>query len=155
METQFGDLDYSYEDLKSRFSNLQSLTDALNRSHIELQYQHFQLEEEHQLLTTKYDSLERENNNLETKHRSLKNSFESLERDYEIEKAMRIGNSLESYYDYLREELGPTGAEWWWLAVRQTRWQIQVGRPLPPSKVLSGLRWTYPPRRLGFTTRSV
>lgn len=52
--------------------------------------------------------------------------YEELQIDLQIEQVLRIGNSLESYYDSLRSGLGPTGAENWWWDPSQSIWQTEV-----------------------------
>lgn len=107
------------------YVSLQNQINALEIENTSLQSQMDTLEAENSGLETQVNSLQTEVGNLQTETNQLEDQLATLQKDYEIEKALRIGNSLESYYDYLREELGPTGTKWWW-TYDQSIWQTQV-----------------------------
>jgi len=106
-------------------TNLHDQMNTLEAENTGLETQVNDLEAENTGLETQVNDLQTEVGNLQTETNQLENQLTTLQEDYEIEKALRIGNSLESYYDYLREELGPTGTKWWW-AIDESIWQIQV-----------------------------
>ena len=119
LNTSHFKLQNQYFDLQSRYEDLESSYHALNTSYFNLQIQYEEL-------NGRYAALQANYQNVQTNFNSLMQSYSSLQRDYEVEKALRIGNSLESYYDFLRQELGPTGAEGWWLTPTKSYWQAQA-----------------------------
>lgn len=72
-----------------------------------------------------YADLEAQHNQLQIRFGSLELSYTDLKRDYEVETRLRIGNTLESYYDLLRQDLGPTGTKRWW-TYSESYWQTAV-----------------------------
>jgi hypothetical protein len=127
LQTNYGNLNSEYKELKTSFAELESLYTDLNTSYCNLEFRWKELAIDHSTLEDHYDSLEAIYHYLQNSHDSLQSSYDYIQRRYEVERALRIGNSLESYYDYLRQELGPTGVEeWWWSRYSESRWQTQV-----------------------------
>jgi len=140
LQSNYNDLYAKHEELKKEFVFLQTRYNelnvsfhVLNASHFKLQNQYSELQVQYEDLNKRYLSLETnyrdlvlEHKSLQSNYDSLKESYSNLQRDFEVEKALHIGNSLESYYDYLRQELGPTGAKWWWLNPDKSYWQTEV-----------------------------
>jgi hypothetical protein len=91
-----------------------------------LQNSHNSLQNSYDALTAINQDLSQETEKLETEYASLSENFDSLKLDYDVECFLRIGNSLESYYDYLRQELGPTGTEYWWQQPDPDYWQTSA-----------------------------
>jgi hypothetical protein len=58
--------------------------------------------------------------NTNSEYQELLMDYEALQKEYEIEHALHIDNSLASYYDSLRDSLGPTGT---WSAMGESGWQ--------------------------------
>lgn len=74
-------------------------------------------------LREEFNSLNQSYEFLDQGYDSMSLDFLDLQREYDIERCLRIGNSLESYYDYLRQEIGPTGAKNWWNTPDSDYWQ--------------------------------
>ncbi len=62
---------------------------------------------------------------LEDRNEYLEDNYDDLENELEVEQCLRIGNSLASYYDNLRQSKGFTGATYWGQEPIQY-WQDQV-----------------------------
>ena len=132
LQTRNSELDSLYEELEGRFARLE------NR-YSELEKQHDLLYEEHSSIQTSHRNLTRDYSNLRDKYRSLvelvglQGDFERereyvmdkeayivllreasirLQRDYEVETVLRIGNTLESFYDLVRHEKELIGYRW-------------------------------------------
>jgi len=112
LQYQITTLQYNKVSLQNQISTLQS--DKLN------------LEDQINSLQDQISGLQSQINTLQISYDSLSQSYDDLDRAYAIEKALRIGNSLESYYDYLRQEIGPTGVKYWWNYLRTSYWQTEV-----------------------------
>jgi hypothetical protein len=54
-----------------------------------------------------YQALQDSYQTLQSDYNSLSLVYDDLQRNYEIENILRIGNSLESYYDYVRINVKP------------------------------------------------
>ena len=100
--------------------------DDLQNSHYSLQNSHYSLQSSYDSLAAFNQDLSQETQELETDYASLSDNFDSLKLEYDVECFLRIGNSLESYYDYLRQELGPTGTEYWRQQPDPDYWQTSV-----------------------------
>ena len=90
-------LNMNYERLSREYFEAQSNLESVTQSLVVLQSQHADLLEDYGSLEKKYEELRR--------------SYLSLETTHKIDEVMRIGNSLESYYDVVRAEKGPK--RWW------------------------------------------
>jgi hypothetical protein len=91
--------------LEDRFVSLQSQFDSLNYTYEDYVANH------------RYSDSE---------YLTLEESYNHLAIEYEIEQCLRIGNALESYYDYLRQEIGPTGTKLWWQTPEESYWKMSV-----------------------------
>ncbi len=98
----------------------------LQNSHNNLQINHNSLQNSYDSLAAINHDLSKETQELETEYASLSENFDALKLEYDVECFLRIGNSLESYYDYLRQELGPTGTEYWRQQPDPDYWQTSV-----------------------------
>jgi len=112
------ELNSSYHLLSEEYGELQQRFDYLSQSHSNL-------ENQYNILENTYADLQAQHNQLQTRFGSLELSYTALRREYEVEQCLRIGNSLESYYDLLRQELGPTGTKRWW-TYSESYWQAAV-----------------------------
>lgn len=130
------ELNVTYHLLSEEHGDLQYNYESLSRSHSDLQSQHSVLE-------NTYSNLQNQHNQLQISYDSLARSYRGLQEDYEVEKCLRIGNSLESYYDLLREELGPTGTKRWW-TYSESYWQTAVD--FAANLAMHDLRRIYWPR---------
>ncbi|UCH01701.1 MAG: hypothetical protein JSV20_07600 [Candidatus Bathyarchaeota archaeon] len=101
------------------------------------------LQNSYNALDTLHHDLSQEKQELETDYNALVYDYNLLSVDYAVETCLRIGNSLESYYDYLRQELGPTGTEYWWQSPDPNYWQTSVDFAV--NLALHDLRRTYWP----------
>jgi len=84
------------------------------------------LNDEISVLETSLESKRASLRSLERRFDTLQDDYYELELDYRLEKELRIGNSLESYYDNLRDGLGPTGSKYWWYTPSEGIWQPQA-----------------------------
>ena len=157
LQSNYNDLYAKHEELQKGFVSLQTHYNelnvsfhVLNASHFKLQNQYSELQVQYEDLNKKYLSLKTNYQDLILEHRRLQNNYDSLKESYnslqkglKIIEVLRIGNSLESYYDYLREELGATGAKWWWLNPDKSYWQTEVD--FAANLAMHDLRWIYWP----------
>ena len=77
-----------------------------------------------QELQSEYDNLSEEYDNLQDNFADLQEDYDALQREYEVGQCLHIGNSLASYYDNLRQEIGPTGVIDWWNYPDDEYWQL-------------------------------
>ncbi|MCK5402961.1 hypothetical protein KAI60_02500, partial [Candidatus Bathyarchaeota archaeon] len=105
--------------LQNNYTNLQSSYGDLQTNFTDIQNSYYTLNTFHQLLS-------QDKAQLETDYDSLVDEHTYLSLSYAVERCLRIGNSLGSYYDYLRQELGPTGTENWWRETDPNYWQTSV-----------------------------
>jgi len=130
---QYDELENSFEDLNRDYTTLSVQYNALNNAHSTLTLQYDDLENKNIILKINYDELDNSYNTLTSRYDELDILYDDikLEKDelyaqYCLESEFRIGNSLESYYDTLREGLGPTGARYWWFSPEESQWQTEV-----------------------------
>lgn len=119
LETSMGNLQEENSDLKAEKISLQNDLDEIETSLSSLQSNYEELDGLYETLYETYNSL------YET-YESTYSDYTDVFRDLQIEQSLRIGNSLESYYDSLRSGLGPTGSENWWLFPTESQWQMEV-----------------------------
>ena len=132
-------LQCSYNDLGSLYGELEGEFISLQNKHSELVNQYEGLGEEYVSIRAHHQDLTQDYGNLQGKYSAfmeyvslqgdyekereyiikreayvslLRESYVKLQRNYEIETTLRIGNSLESFYDFLRYEKGFTGLGW-------------------------------------------
>ncbi len=118
LKTQHLELQGQHETLDESHQALQDDYDSLEQNYSSLAQGYALLQEEHEELTRDYSNLEADYqsslsayHSLQDEHSSLRQSYITIESQYEVETILRIGNSLESYYDLLRTEEGPR--RWW------------------------------------------
>lgn len=112
--------------LEFSLENLQEENVALEADKASLQFELAETEATVISLQASYDELDRFYQILYETYENTYTHYEELLLDLQLEQMLRIGNSLESYYDYLRSGLGPTGAEnWRWYSI-QSIWQREV-----------------------------
>jgi len=111
LQGNFDSLRNRYEILEESLQGLQSRYEALNDTYRSLLAEHQSLKRDYSNLEANYESTSRLYKALSRDYSSLKQQYYSLERYYKTEAMLRIGNSLESYYDHLREKMGPRS--WW------------------------------------------
>jgi len=119
--------------LQIKYNELNNSFNVLHVNYFELLGQYENLSRNYMVLHSKYEDLNGRYITLQTDYRILQGSFNSLmqsyiglQKDLEVEKALRIGNSLESYYDYLRQELGFKGVKHLWLNYTENYWQVEA-----------------------------
>ena len=113
-------------DLQGDIWDLQSQISTMTGSIVDLKGQVMVLQNEKSQLEGELWAKEASLRGLQGAHDALLNDYASLNQAYSLECELRIGNSLESYYDGLREGLGPTGTRYWWADPEKHIWQIQV-----------------------------
>jgi cell division protein FtsL len=118
-----------YVNLSLKSNSLVSDYERLKDQYDDLESEYGFMESEHSILETQRDSLQTQYSALQIQYSDLQGDYSALQLDYDslrhsfdVEKCLRIGNSLESYYDLLRQELGSTGADWWW-TFSESYWQ--------------------------------
>jgi len=91
LKLDFADLQNQYRDLDDEYHNLTSDYEDISRDHL--------------LLQDDFNDLEQAKWRLQMDYNSLEATHTNLQRDYEV---LSIGNSLESFYDFLRLKKGST-----------------------------------------------
>jgi len=87
--------------------NLNSAYGNKKREFTELQGRYGELDAAYHSLNTSYESLRESYNTLQHQYDVLDQSYIDLLENEELETSLRIGNSLESYFDYVRQENVP------------------------------------------------
>jgi hypothetical protein len=119
-------LTVQYQSLLTEKHTLQNNYDDLQTTYSDLHTAFTDIQDSYYALTDLHQVLSKDNAQLEMDYDSLTDEYIVLSLDYAVERCLRIGNSLESYYDYLRHELGPTGTENWWQQTDPNYWQTSV-----------------------------
>jgi len=103
----------SYLSLQDDYSRLNNAYNTLQAEHGSLNADYTSVTDSYNDLQNDYDILEQYCNNLLEDYNSLYDDYDFLledysvlSEDYEAEITLRIGNSLESYYDVVREKFG-------------------------------------------------
>ncbi|MFB0503341.1 MAG: transglutaminase domain-containing protein [Candidatus Bathyarchaeia archaeon] len=89
----------SYEALKLDFADLRNQHRNLDDEYHNLTSDYEDLSRDHLLLQDDFNDLEQAKWKLQMDYDSLEATYTNLQRDYEV---LSIGNSLESFYDFLR-----------------------------------------------------
>ena len=126
LDSRIAELDDELANATSVLAEVMSENAGLSYQIIELEYEVDSLRDTKTSLEESLSSKQVAYTRLESNYDVLQDDFIDLELTYRIEKELRIGNSLECYYDSLREELGPTGSEYWWYTPSESVWQIEV-----------------------------
>jgi len=115
------DLVSSYEKTTEELSGLQNLHRELEDNYTSLKENHLSLEKEYEDLTERHTTLKEtleslvENfTSLKTQYIELGGNWSRLERTRMVEEALSVGNSLQSYYDLVRQEKGLDGTKGSW-----------------------------------------
>jgi len=104
LKTEFQDLRDVHLRLEKDYQTLNVTYWTLRDRYSDLEKAYNNLTVDHSLLVTKYEDLERLYN-------SLAQNYSSLEGTLKVEEVLRIGNSLQSYYDLVREKKGLDGTK--------------------------------------------
>ena len=99
-DDEINTLSFEYEVLKTQYSVLE--------------YQNNALQVNYDDLSDDFDDLSHDHDRLRSNYNVLSSSYDDLDYLYTLNTELTIGNSLTSYYDYLRYELGPTGSRSYW-----------------------------------------
>jgi len=126
LTTQIDSLETLLTQREGEISNLQSQISTLTGQIKGLEGQVTVLKNEKSRLEGDLKAKEAALRTLQITHNTLLNNYDALKRAYSLECELRIGNSLESYYDSLREGLGPTGTRYWWAYPEKSTWQVEV-----------------------------
>jgi len=115
------DLLSSNEQTKKEFYGLQNLYNELDMNYYSLNSSYVSLTERYTSLEGTYESLMQNHSSLVAAHRELERSYASLMENCSIlvgklqmEQMFGIGNSLQSYYDVVRQEKGLDGTKGSW-----------------------------------------
>jgi len=100
--------------LESDIDEKENEIDDLNSDYQVLDDQYNILSDDFDDLSSRYDVLESDYDELNTDYNTLSIGFQELDYIFTMNTELRIGNSLTSYYDYLRNEFGPTGSRSYW-----------------------------------------
>ena len=111
LTTNYEQLNNSYSSLSVSYSQLNSNYNDLNAKYTALNTAYIQLQGSQGTLSAQYAALQSSYNQLST-------SYTQLQTDYSEETTLRIGTTLETYYDYVRANLlafgvNPLGEERW------------------------------------------
>jgi len=117
LQTNYNELNNSFNTLYAHYFELLNRYENFSRNYVVLY-------SKYEDLNRRYATLQANYQNLQSSFNSLMQSYNSLQRDFEVEKTLRIGNSLESYYDYLRQELGFRGVKHWPPTYTESYWQM-------------------------------
>jgi hypothetical protein len=109
LQEQYHSLSEQYENLTDQFTNLTEAYQNLTGGHTNL--------------TADYAELTEDYSDLQDDYNDLYADYTALQQEYYVEQCLHIGNSLASYYNYLRQEIGPTGASNWW-TTPDDYWQL-------------------------------
>ncbi len=112
--------------LETSVEYLQEENSALEAEKASLQHELAETEASLSSLQANYEELDGFYETLYETYENTYTNYEGILLDLQLEQMLRIGNSLESYYDYLRSGLGPTGAENWRWYSTQSIWQTEV-----------------------------
>jgi hypothetical protein len=112
--------------LEENLSTVESEKSTLENQIVTFQETVDELQNEKSTLETSLESKKASLRSVEQRFDNLQDDYYELELDYRLEKELRIGNSLESYYDNLRDGLGPTGSKYWWYTPSEGIWQPQA-----------------------------
>lgn len=125
-QEDISELSGEVEQLESSVENLQEENRALETEKSSLLSELAETKATLTSLQSNYDTLDDNYDYLYATYDSTYSAYEEAMLDLQIEQMLRIGNSLESYYDSLRTGLGPTGTENWWWYSTESLWQTQV-----------------------------
>jgi len=140
LSDELNSLHSDYDDAQEYISQLSGEVELLETSVGHLEEENSALEAEKTSLQLELTETEASLSSLQANYEELDEFYETLYETYErtyndytdslldlqIEQVLRIGNSLESYYDSLRSGLGPTGSDNWWWTPTESIWQMEV-----------------------------
>jgi hypothetical protein len=126
LKAQIDSLETLLTQREDEVSDLGSQISVLGEQKNELEGQVTTLKNDKSRLEGELKAKEAALRTLQRVHDTLLGMYDSLEQEHSLECELRIGNSLESYYDGLRESMGPTGTTYWWAQPDKNIWQIQV-----------------------------
>jgi predicted transglutaminase-like cysteine proteinase/archaellum component FlaC len=126
LERKLDMLQISYNELNSSFNTLYARYFELLNQYENLSRDYITLYSRYEDLNGRYITLQVSYQNLQSNFNSLMKSYDSLQIELEVEKTLQIGNSLESYYDYLRQELGFEGVKHWSSTYTESYWQMEA-----------------------------
>jgi hypothetical protein len=107
LESRIDSLNTQISNYISQVSSLQHDVEMKDSKIDNLQHDYGVLENQYSVLESMYNSLSADYENLSV-------SYDELDYLYTLNTELSIGNSLTSYYDYLRMEFGPTGSRSQW-----------------------------------------
>ena len=97
-----------YVQLQISHAHLNSAHEVVNEEFSSLQGLYSELDSAYHLLRTSSEALDQSYKTLQQQYGILGQSYTDLLEDHNLEAALRLGNSLESYFDYLRKEKVPS-----------------------------------------------
>jgi len=109
LNRSYHSLSSSYDSLNERYTWLKQEYQALEGNYTTLQAAYISLNESYCELIESYEQLYSTYSSSLDAYETLNASYAELKRTLEVERALRMGNSLATYYEYLRGELGSTG----------------------------------------------
>ncbi|MCQ5374700.1 MAG: hypothetical protein NO515_06785 [Candidatus Methanomethylicia archaeon] len=120
LNLEYNQLKNGYSLLLANYSQLSARYDDLNSKYTALNAAYIQLQSSQGTLSTQYSTLQTSYNILSQSYNQLQAAYTQLQIDYDKESSLRIGTTLETYYDYVRANLltlgfFPLGEERWYL----------------------------------------
>jgi len=109
LNTSYHLLNTSYLSLALEYAALRGDHDSLQDQYADLNESYALLEADSAALESRYTDLSQSYAQLEADREYLSNLYSELSKDLEVEQTLNIGNSLESYYDLVRDEEGFMG----------------------------------------------
>jgi hypothetical protein len=106
-------LNTNYTKLNTEYTTLSSTYNALNTNYTKLNTEYTKLSSTYNTLSLNYHNLQIENNNLNSQVDTLTSSYNQIKTSYDEEKSLRIGTTLETYYDYVRAHYAPSYEDNW------------------------------------------
>lgn len=109
VQSEYDELNRESATLRILYTELNTSYHLLNTSYLSLALEYAALRDDHDSLQNQYANLNESYALLEADHDDLSNLYSALSKCLEVEQTLNIGNSLESYYDLVRDEEGFMG----------------------------------------------
>jgi len=106
IQTEYDELNRESATLRILYTELNGSYHLLNTSYQSLALEYAALRSDHDSLQSRYADLSQRYARLDVDYSDLTNLYAGLSKDLEIEQTLSIGNSLESFYDLVRDEEG-------------------------------------------------
>jgi len=109
LQSEYDELNRRWSVHETLYIQLNASYNYLNESYQTLASEYVGLRSDYENLTQIYTGLRFQYEQTARNYEDLRDAYSEIRREYQIEKTLRIGNSLESYYDLVRDEEGFMG----------------------------------------------